>query len=115
MAPFPEPPSCRIDIRPVPDGTIVAVAGELDIATAPDLAAALREHLAAGPVTLDLAELSFMDSSGVRVLDAVVGEVQRERWSFRIRPELHDHVRQVLEMTGLYEGLPFAGDERSRP
>ena len=47
----------------------VTVAGELDIATAPELERALR-HLEVDPalVFLDLRELEFMDSMGVHII-----------------------------------------------
>ena len=48
--------------------TTVAVVGELDIATAPRLSAALGEHLDAGVLVVDLTATAFIDSTGVRVL-----------------------------------------------
>jgi anti-sigma B factor antagonist len=47
----------------------VQVAGELDLATSPQLRRTLGEaQKAAGLVVLDLRELSFIDSSGVHVI-----------------------------------------------
>jgi anti-anti-sigma factor len=47
----------------------LAVRGELDLATAPEFEAAVGAHLQAGrPVLVDLAELVFLDSTGVRSL-----------------------------------------------
>jgi anti-anti-sigma factor len=104
--------------RPVPDApdfelvsaeeegrTVITVAGDLDIATAPGFEAAVRDALAAGPVVLDLGGLAFMDSSGVRALDALL----RDGAPLTLRPELSELVRQVLAMTGLLEALPFEG------
>ena len=53
------------------DGTgRVAVTGELDIATAPQLERALETQLAAGAgeIVLDLRGVTFIDSSGLRVV-----------------------------------------------
>jgi anti-sigma B factor antagonist len=113
VPPIPEPPAFRLDVRPGRARTVVATAGEVDVATAGDLSDALREHLAAGPVLLDLSELTFMDSSGVRALDAVLGACRQEGWDLRVGRSIHAHVRQVLEMTALYDALPFEDDERS--
>jgi anti-anti-sigma factor len=55
-----------------PDAAWVHVAGELDIATTPQLARALRA-LRARLVVLDLRELAFMDSCGVHaIVDASI-------------------------------------------
>jgi anti-anti-sigma factor len=85
----------------------LAAMGEIDLATADALAAALRDHLASGPVLLDLREVSFMDSSGVRALDALLRDVEREGWSLAVRPEMQRSVRMVFEMTGMIDALPL--------
>jgi anti-sigma B factor antagonist len=52
-----------------PDAAWVNVAGELDVATVPQLVRVLREsQLRARLVVLDLRELEFMDSSGVHAI-----------------------------------------------
>jgi len=86
---------------------VVAVAGELDIATADRFAAGIREQLAARPVLLDLHGLSFMDSSGVKALDGLIGEAAREGWSLNLSRHLHDNVRKLLRITGMLDQLPF--------
>jgi anti-sigma B factor antagonist len=50
--------------------TVLRVAGEIDIATAPTLAGAIDTAVAAGALELwiDLTPTSFMDSAGVHVL-----------------------------------------------
>jgi len=47
--------------------TVFRLVGELDLASAPDLIAALTDG-AATPVVLDMAGVGFVDSTGVRVL-----------------------------------------------
>ena len=86
---------------------VIAAAGELDISHADELASALVEALARGPVRLDLAGLTFMDSSGVRLLDTLLRDSERERWVLTIVQELQRPVRRVLELTGMVALLPF--------
>lgn len=59
----------RLDVGDVPGATVIVIAGDLDIATAPQLVAAV-EGLAdrADPLVLDLAAVTFVDSSGIRAL-----------------------------------------------
>jgi len=104
---IPEPPELHLTALGADGHTVLAVAGEMDIATAPEFTAALREQLAGGPVLLDLRRLTFMDSSGVRALDVLMREVERERWSLTIRSDMHRNVRQVLALTGMLEALPL--------
>ena len=46
----------------------IMVSGELDLATVPQLSAAVAEHDDAGLLVLDLTAVTFIDSAGVRVL-----------------------------------------------
>jgi anti-sigma B factor antagonist len=90
--------------------TAVHVTGEIDMATADRLDAALRGELASAPVRLDLAAVTFMDSSGIRLLDALLRDCEREGWDLSIGAELAPAVVQVLELTGMLAVLPFARD-----
>jgi anti-sigma B factor antagonist len=60
------------------DGSVIAVGGEIDLFTAPDLKAAIGESLEGGRarVVVDLTDTTFLDSSGLGVL---VGALQRLR------------------------------------
>jgi anti-anti-sigma factor len=86
---------------------VLAVRGEVDISTSPMLEGAIREQLRSGSVLLDLSGLSFMDSSGVRVIDAVLRDAHNERRTLTIGSELPNNVRLVFDLTGLTEVLTF--------
>ena len=59
----------EINVRSLVDCEVVAVVGELDCQSAPQLADALDGASAGGrPVVVDLTELHFIDSSGLHVL-----------------------------------------------
>jgi len=80
----------------------VTVRGEVDLATAPELEARVRETLqdAPGGVDLDLAALSFIDSSGLRTLVALAKDAAARGGSLTLR-NLPRHAQRVLELTGL--------------
>ncbi|WP_420452228.1 STAS domain-containing protein [Ilumatobacter sp.] len=85
------------------DGT-VGVTGDVDAYSAPDLAAALEPLPGDGTVTLDLAGVGFMDSSGIRVLvDAHQRGVDQQRRVVVANPSRS--VRRILEISGLLEHL----------
>jgi anti-anti-sigma factor len=75
--------------------------GELDIATAPelvDLLARLRHHGHA--VVLDLAAVTFMDSTGLTTLMDAHFHAERNGWSFSVqRPS--PAVRRVFDLAGV--------------
>jgi anti-sigma B factor antagonist len=82
------------------DRTLI-VHGELDIATAPelvDLLARLRHHGHA--VTLDLAEVTFMDSTGLTLLMDAQTQSQQNGWAFAVRRP-SQAVRRVFELAGV--------------
>jgi anti-anti-sigma factor len=60
----------RITRRNAAGVTVLRLDGELDLATAPELSAAVQQAFAGGahPVVLDMAAVGFIDSTGVRTL-----------------------------------------------
>lgn len=50
------------------DRQVVRLAGEIDLANSPELAELLEPLAAKGPVTVDLRDVRFMDSSGLHAL-----------------------------------------------
>ena len=63
-------PPLQLSTRPRGPWTVVQAAGDLDLATAPDLAAIASDAALemGGSVALDLAAIRFIDSSGLRTL-----------------------------------------------
>ena len=86
------------------DAVTVALHGEVDVLTVDQVRHALTEALGSGPrtITVDLADLSFIDSTG---LGALIFGFQRCRVAgvaFRLtRPSAE--VRQTLVLSGLLE------------
>jgi len=70
----------RLSVRPGRECMVVEVAGDLDMATAPQLREGLQRVLDAGTrnVVVDLAGVGFMDSSGLGAL-VVMFNAARER------------------------------------
>jgi anti-anti-sigma factor len=90
---------------------VVSVSGELDMNTVE----VLSNHVADQPqadfdaVTLDLREVLFMDSSGVKFLIELSDRAGQERWPLRLRAPRHEAAKLVLEATGADRALPFEG------
>jgi anti-anti-sigma factor len=97
------PDDFSVDVTVSGARTVVVARGELDLATAPFVEQAVRAPAGAGGhLVLDLRGLSFMDSSGVRVLITTHGAVEAAggRLSLVIGDE-DGPVGQVLRISGL--------------
>jgi len=84
------------------NGHVVKVAGELDLASAPQLSEALAEPGgdAEQPVVLDLSDVSFIDSSALRTLLLSGRQLADAGRQLQIGPR-SDVVSRVLEVTQL--------------
>ncbi len=77
----------------------VRVAGELDLATSPQLEAALQEaQFGASTVVLDLRALTFIDSAGARVIAAAVARARPDGRLMVVRGA--PAVEKLLTLTG---------------
>jgi anti-sigma B factor antagonist len=101
-------PRAQLTVTTGPAGgaLLVTLTGELDIASLPDVAPQLEALLARDPqpVHLDLAELEFLDSSGVAVLIRIAN---------RFHPVTAAHatpvVRRVVQVLGLADRVGLDG------
>lgn len=90
----------------------VALAGELDLATAPGAAKQLKAAQAESSlVWLDLRGLTFMDSSGVHLVIAAHTRARR-RGGRLVIVNCPPPVRRVFELTGVLGHLEFAAQPR---
>jgi anti-sigma B factor antagonist len=83
---------------------VLAAAGEIDIASAPDLRAALAAAVESGAaeVWLDLSDVEFMDSTGITAIIDARTELAGRRFAL-ICPE--GPVRRVLEIAGVERAI----------
>ncbi len=101
----------HIGLHPERDVVRVVPSGDLDLATAPELEAQLQELRRSGfeRVVLDLRELRFVDSSGIRVIvreHQHAGANDRELSLIGGCPA----VQRALELCGLLGHLHFEPD-----
>ena len=95
----------RIDSRSEPDRVVLELHGELDLLGAP----LLQDHMekveadAPGIVVLDLQDLQFMDSAGLRVILAAHERSQR-RWKLALTRG-SEQVQRLFTIAGVSEHL----------
>lgn len=96
--------SCHITVTVVdPDDVVAAISGDFDLSGGPAVIAALGPHLG-GRVTIDLAAVTFMDSSAIQCLLQLHAEALAEGGRLAVG-ELSPVVRRVLELCAFDVGL----------
>ena len=95
-------PLLAIIPRPLGGAPCLALAGELDIAEVERLEHAVDEAVAGsvGAFAIDLSELEFLDSSGIRVLLRARALLARQERSFLLVCPFGP-VRRAIELTGV--------------
>jgi anti-anti-sigma factor len=94
----------------------LALRGELDLAAVPSLEAEVR-HLCSlattRGITLDLAGLHFVDSTGLAAIVLVSRLCAKHGFDFELLPGPRA-VQRLFETTGLIDALPFRHDDAAQ-
>jgi anti-sigma B factor antagonist len=94
----------QIGMRGEPDAVIIALSGEFDLDVAAELAPCVAAAVEAGhgDVVIDLAEVSFIDSSGIAAILRERQQVDGHRLLIR---NARQNIRRVFGMAGLSDVL----------
>jgi anti-sigma B factor antagonist len=86
----------------------ISAAGELDMASAPELTAIIERVCAEGPsaITLDLSQLTFIDSTGLHIVVSTNKHCEKLGLDFQLVPG-PAQIQRLFELTGLLRELPF--------
>jgi anti-sigma B factor antagonist len=95
----------------VPESSTLRLAGEVDAATAPELVEALSGLNGATETTLDLAGVTFIDSSGLHAIVAYARS--REPEGTVTLTEVSPNVSRLLEITCLQDVANLRIHERA--
>ena len=98
------PAPYRCEVFPERDRVRIAPVGELDIATTPELEETIRELVESGfdQVVLDLADVEFLDSTGLRLILRWHASAQQDGLRFWVRPG-PPAVQKLFTLTGTAE------------
>lgn len=90
----------------------VSITGELDMSTVQALSEHIDKQLSTGvtDLTLDLREMAFMDSTGLRLLIELNNRALQQAWRLTLRSPQHESAALVLRATGADTNLPFVQD-----
>ena len=93
-------------------GPVVAVQGEIDVLSAPELRAVLGGLIDAGhtAVVLDLAGCTFLDAAGLGVISDGIGRLHPSAGTLTLRSP-SSMVRRLLRITGMVESVVITEPE----
>jgi anti-sigma B factor antagonist len=91
---------------------VIAVSGELDLSTAPELEEPLQQAVSPGDasVLIDLMRCEFIDSTGIAMIVGAWRQLEGNGSGSRVAIcSDNEQVRRVLEVTGLELSIPIHG------
>jgi anti-sigma B factor antagonist len=93
---------------------LVSVNGEIDLANAPTIGREIVAHVTGeGAVLIDLTAVSFLDSAGVRLLDALVGDLDDHGKAIRLVVGETGAARMTLQLCAFRDDLLSTDLERA--
>jgi anti-anti-sigma factor len=104
-----EAPPFNISQRERQGRYTLILSGELDLQTSPQLTSAITRLCEAGAleIEIDLRDVSFIDSSGVRAILHAKEQCEGHRAEFFIVPGTHPGPRRLFEIMALTDKLPW--------
>jgi anti-sigma B factor antagonist len=95
-------PSLAINVEHLKRVTVVTVVGRVDSSNAAELDDILKEIMNDGKynIVLNLSDVSYMSSAGLRALVSALRECKKHRGDVRLS-EPSDRVAEVLDLAGL--------------
>jgi anti-sigma B factor antagonist len=104
------PPEFSLSKEPLDsERHVVAVRGEIDLFTAPELKAALSESIESGHsrIVVDLTDTTFLDSTALGVLIGAVKRLRSRDGRLTI-VNVDDNIAKTFEITGLDQIFPIS-------
>jgi anti-sigma B factor antagonist len=112
--PMRSPTSDWVTFSKFGDAELVSLTGEIDLANAPDIGRAIVQRVtSAGKVLIDLTTVSFLDSAGVRLLDALIGDLTDHGTETRLVVGERGAARMTLQLCSFREDLLATDLERA--
>ena len=105
--------SARVETRAEGASMQITLSGEIDLANAAFVESELRAAVSHQPkaVSVDLTDLTYLDSAGIRILFAFASRLKPLRIILKLIVPLGSPTRRLIELSGL-ESLAFLQPQR---
>jgi anti-sigma B factor antagonist len=84
---------------------VVTLSGEIDLANAPRIGREIVGFVGDDPILIDLTQVSFLDSAGVRLLDFIVGDMDDRGRAIRLVVGETGAARMTLQLCAFRDDL----------
>ncbi len=99
-------PTARMETSHEEGCVVIRLSGDLDLVTVPRLEPQIERAIAGAPdVVVDLTEIQFLDSGGLRLLTRVSSTAAAHNQSLVVVAPPNSIARSVLEIAGMKGGL----------
>jgi anti-sigma B factor antagonist len=106
----------QIEVEKIGKEAVIRLSGKLDLNTSPDLRKAALRLYSKGRcknVTVDFADVSFIDTSGLATLLEILVTAKEECAQLTLS-DLNEKVRYLIDVNGLSGFFRIASSERER-
>ena len=95
--------NARVETRAEGASMQITLSGEIDLANAASVESELRAAISHQPkaVSVDLTELTYLDSAGIRILFAFASRLKPLRIILKLIVPLGSPTRRLIELSGL--------------
>jgi anti-anti-sigma factor len=96
----------RVEVSAEDRSMRISLSGEIDLANAAAVEDEIREAVSNQPavVSVDLSDLTYLDSAGVRILFALASRLQALRIALELIVPVDSSTRRLIELSG-FESL----------
>lgn len=103
--------SCEAEVRAMPTGAVIALAGDIDGTSSDVLTAAYRQAAGADPavVVLEFSAVSYINSTGIALIVSVLARARAERRKV-VAAGLSAHYREIFDITRLSDFIELFPD-----
>lgn len=101
-------PLAELELESIAGLPVAHLSGEIDRSNAVELGERVATAIGdqGGGLVVDLSELAFIDSTGIRMLFELAAELERHRQMLRVVVPAGSHLGEILDTVGLEQATP---------
>jgi anti-anti-sigma factor len=107
-----QPTTLEANARPLPDGTVIELRGDIDGSARVALTGAYDKAAGPGTLLLDFSEVAYINSTGIALIVGLLARARSDQRPVTARG-LSAHYREIFEITRLSDFMTILSDQPS--